>query len=95
MKYRIDKSFARDVDKLTDKAALKKLQDLIGNLDKAQTLREIVHLKKIEGFDSFYRVKIGDYRLGMEVSGKELVFIRFLHRKDIYRYFPKRGSRIR
>jgi mRNA-degrading endonuclease RelE of RelBE toxin-antitoxin system len=35
--------------------------------------------------------KIGDYRLGMEaVSNKEVVLIRFLHRKNIYRYFPKR-----
>jgi mRNA-degrading endonuclease RelE of RelBE toxin-antitoxin system len=37
-------------------------------------------------------VKVGDYRLGMEmVSNKEVTLRRFLHRKDIYRYFPKKG----
>lgn len=36
--------------------------------------------------------KIADYRLGIEaVSSKEVVFVSFLHRKDIYRYFPKKG----
>jgi len=33
-------------------------------------------------------VKIGDYRLGLKLSGNTLELIRFLHRKDIYRRFP-------
>jgi len=50
------------------------------------------HVKKIEGYKSYYRIKIGDNQLGMEaVSNKEVILLRFLHRKDIYRYFPKRG----
>jgi mRNA interferase RelE/StbE len=50
------------------------------------------YTKKIEGYETYYRIRIGDYRLGMEaISGREVVLLRFLHRKDIYRYFPKRG----
>ena len=37
-------------------------------------------------------MRIGGHRLGMEaIFNKEVVLLRFLHRKDIYRYFPKRG----
>ena len=92
MKLRIEKSFDRDVDRIKDKKILKKLRAFILTIENAQTIREIPHVKKIEGYESYYRIKIGDYRLGMErVSNKEIILIRFLHRKDIYRYFPKRG----
>jgi mRNA interferase RelE/StbE len=60
-------------------------------IENADTIQEIPHIKKIEGYESYYRMKVGDYRLGMElVSIREVVLLRFLHRKDIYRYFPKR-----
>jgi len=40
------------------------------------------------GGDRYYRIKIGDYRIGMTVEGNLVTLVRFLHRKDIYRYFP-------
>ncbi len=91
MKFRIERSFERDVDKIHDKKILKKLQSFISAIEEAASISEILHIKKIEGYVSFYRIKISDYRLGMEVlSNKEVVLVRFLHRKDIYRYFPRR-----
>ena len=92
MRFRIEKSFDRDVDRIKDKKVLRKLRTFISMIENADTIHEITHIKKIEGYESYYRMKVGDYRLGMEmVSNKEVVLIRFLHRKDIYRYFPKRG----
>lgn len=92
MKFRIERSFDRDVDRINDKKILKKLRSFISAIEEAASISAIPHIKKIEGYDSFYRIKIGDYCLGMEaLSNKEVVLVRFLHRKDIYRYFPKRG----
>jgi mRNA interferase RelE/StbE len=92
VKFRVERSFDRDVDRIKDKKVLRKLRTLISMMEKADTIHEITHIKKIEGYESYYRMKVGDYRLGMEmVSNKEAVLIRFLHRKDIYRYFPRRG----
>jgi mRNA interferase RelE/StbE len=88
---RIEKSFDRDVDRIRDRKLLKKLRAFISTIKNVDTIREIPHVKKIEGYESFYRIQIGDYRLGMEAfSNREVVLLRFLHRKDIYRYFPKR-----
>ena len=92
MKFRVEKSFDRDVDRIKDKKVLRKLRTFISLVENADTIHQITHIKKIEGYESYYRMKVGDYRLGMEmISNKEVVLIRFLHRKDIYRYFPKRG----
>ena len=52
------------------------------------TLDELKHIKKIEGYDCYYRLRIGDYRLGLKVMGDTVELIRFLHRRDIYRRFP-------
>ncbi len=91
MKLRIDKSFDKDIDKIRDKKLLRKVSTFILGLEKAETIHEIPQVKKIEGYDSFYRIKIGDYRLGIELAaGNEIILLRFLNRKDIYRYFPKR-----
>ena len=91
MKFRVERSFDRDVDKIRDKKLLKKIRSFISTIEEAASISGILHIRKIEGFDSFYRTKIGDYRLGMEaLSDKEVVLVRFLHRKDIYRYFPRR-----
>lgn len=91
MKFRVERSFDKDVDKITGKVLLQQLQAFILLIEKANNIREMHHIKKIEGYASFYRIKIGDYRIGMELTcDNEIVLMRFLHRKDIYRYFPKR-----
>ncbi len=91
MKFKVDKSFDRDIDKIKDKTVLKKIRKFISNIEEAKSLNDLLHIKKIEGYKQFYRIKIGDYRLGFEtLSNKEIVLIRFIHRKDIYKYFPKK-----
>ena len=91
MKFKIEKSFDRDVDRINDKRLLSNLRALISTIENADAVRDIPYIKKIEGYESYYRIKLGHYRLGMEVlSNREVVLLRFLHRKDIYRYFPKR-----
>ena len=91
MKFRLEKSFDRDVDRIKDKKLLRRIRTFISTIKNVDTIGEIPHIRKIEGFESYYRIKIGDYRLGIElVSNREVILVRFLHRKDIYRYFPKR-----
>lgn len=46
-------------------------------------------LKKLsEGSGEYYRLRVGDYRIGLEVEDEVVVFVRCLHRRDVYRYFP-------
>ncbi len=41
-----------------------------------------------KGESSYYRIRFGDYRIGIKIEDDLVIFIRALHRKDIYRYFP-------
>jgi mRNA interferase RelE/StbE len=51
-------------------------------------LAELNGVRKMEGYSNYYRIKLGEYRLGVKLEKSELELIRFLHRKDIYRRFP-------
>lgn len=91
MKFRVEKSFDRDVGKIKDIKLLRKVRDCIAQIENADKLAEILRIKKIEGYISFYRIKTGNYRLGIELStDNEIILRRFLHRKEIYRYFPNK-----
>ncbi len=80
-------SFLKDIKKLKDKNVKVSLK-LIINEFKNKQLCEIKGLKKLSGYEKYYRVKVGNYRLGLKIETNEIIFVRFLNRKDIYKYFP-------
>jgi len=84
-----EKSFSRDIDRLKHEKAIKKhLLELIEKIKKSSSLADLSSIKKIEGYKAYYRIRIGDYRLGIKVSENTIILIRFLHRREIYRKFP-------
>ena len=87
MKVLYAKTFSRDIG-IFKPGIKKKLLELLERLKTIDSLNELQGVKKIEGYASYYRLRIGDYRLGFKLSGDTLELIRFLHRRDIYRRFP-------
>jgi mRNA interferase RelE/StbE len=81
-------SFAKDLRAVTDKSILRRVRQLIEIVEKAQDPGEIGHLKKLRGGGNYFRVRVGDYRVGLRIEGDKVIFLRFLNRKEVYRYFP-------
>ena len=88
MKTAFRKSFTRDLKKLKDNDVLERVQRVIEEVEAATNLQEIGNLKKMSGTTIFYRIRIGDYRIGAAVEGDAIEFVRCLARRDLYRYFP-------
>lgn len=80
--------FYKDLDKIDNKKLAQKVIQIIENIEKATTLSEIKNLKKMQGFSICYRIKIGDYRIGLFYEINMIELARFVHRKDIYKLFP-------
>lgn len=89
MRIRYGKQFSRDLDdyRLEEKTK-KRLLTLLESIKAAQSTTDINNIRKIEGYSGYYRIRIGNYRLGLKVEKNQVELIRFLHRKDIYRRFP-------
>ena len=88
MKVAFRASFLRDLQNVTDKPLLERVKKTIEEAARAANLAELRNLKKLRGTRNYYRIRLGDYRLGLLLESDTLAFVRFLHRKDVYRYFP-------
>ena len=42
----------------------------------------------MRGYAGRYRIRIGDYRIGIEVNEDVIEVMRVLHRREFYNYFP-------
>ena len=54
----------------------------------ASSLRGIRGVEKLQAARNYYRIRIGDYRLGIKLEGNKVELVRFRQRRDIYRSFP-------
>jgi len=65
MKTEFKKTFEKDLRKLRDRALLNKIKSAIETVEAANTLEEVANLKKLQGVSGYFRIRIGDYRIGL------------------------------
>ncbi|NDJ16188.1 type II toxin-antitoxin system RelE/ParE family toxin [Myxacorys almedinensis] len=82
------KSFEKDLGKLRDADLLRKIQAVIEEAEAAVNLIDINNIKKLKADGNCYRIRVGNYRIGLVLDETGIVFVRVLHRKEMYRYFP-------
>jgi mRNA interferase RelE/StbE len=83
----ITRRFERDEDALGAEIS-DRIADIVEMVMAAETLSDIVGLKKMSGYQTAYRIRLGNYRLGIISDGTTVEFLRVLHRSKIYRFFP-------
>lgn len=88
MKVAFRQAFAKDLKKLCNQSLLDRIKSAIEVVETASSLNEVTGIKRLEGEDSYFRIRIGDYRVGLILLGDTVVFVRVIHRKEFYRYFP-------
>jgi mRNA interferase RelE/StbE len=88
MNVEFRKSFEKDLNNLRDESLLQRIQAVIEEVEAAENLGDVNNLKKLKADGNYYRIRVGDYRIGMAVNENIVIFVRVLHRKEVYRYFP-------
>jgi mRNA interferase RelE/StbE len=87
--FEFKKSFAKDLKKKAQATELRsRIREIIQEVNDAENISEIKNLKKLRAVNDYYRIRLGDYRMGLKIEHGTVIFVRFLHRKEIYRYFP-------
>ena len=89
MKIQFEKRFLKDIKLLKDKNLKEEILTIISQVENAKKLDEIKNLKKLKGFKNCYRIRTGDFRIGIYFQSNIIEFVVFGHRKSFYRYFPK------
>jgi len=83
------KSFLKDLAKLP-KHYREQIERLVfEEIPKLDNIFATLEIKKMKGYQSYYRIRVADYRIGCEVEeGSQIIFYRVKSRADIYKLFP-------
>ena len=88
MRAEVTSKFNKDISKLHDRKLILSVKSALQHIESAKTLSEIPNLKKMTGSANYFRIRVGEYRMGIYFSNNTVFVVRFLHRREIYRYFP-------
>ncbi|MEW6103298.1 MAG: type II toxin-antitoxin system RelE/ParE family toxin [bacterium] len=89
MKVLYRELFLKDLKKLRKQPIYEQIVEFaFTTLPKIKTLREVSGVKAMRRHPKRYRIRISNYRMGIEVKGDTIEIMRVLHRGEFYRYFP-------
>lgn len=89
MQVVFNKRFLKDLSDVPAKTRLKVEELVFQEIPACSTISQVKNLKKLKGYKEFYRIRFGDYRIGIKINDDStLSFERILHRKEIYKIFP-------
>lgn len=85
-------AFLKDLKKLKGQPIYDQVYHVVFEvLPEAKSLRDIPDVKHMVGYSRKYRIRLGDYRVGIEYDRQKVEVMRVLHRREFYRYFPGNG----
>jgi len=89
MNFETSKQFDKLVYKIKDKTIKTRLKIIIEKIAEAKSLDEISNLTAIVGYTGYYRIKFGDYRIGISLEENVVWFLYFGKRdENTYKKFP-------
>ena len=83
-----NKRFLKDLVSITEKDRNKIEHFAFDEILTFKNSSDILKLEKLSGFTQYYKIRFGNYRIGLKLIDEQLIFERVLHRKEIYKMFP-------
>jgi len=71
MNTQFKESFTKDLRKIRDKDLLNRAKAVIETVEQTQSLGQIPSLERLKGWSRYYRIRVGDYRIGLAVGKHE------------------------
>jgi len=84
----LKKVFLKDLASLPSRVRGQVEQFVFQEMPGTDSVQAVGKIEKMQGYAGYYKIRFGDYRVGMKVEGRNVTFERVLHRKEIYRKFP-------
>ena len=92
MKWKTEykKTFLKELHRLPATIQQKIETIVFKELPETENPYRLGYVEKMTGYSDKYKIRIGDYRIGITLDKKNYLIIveRVANRKEIYRYFP-------
>ncbi|SHK08893.1 mRNA interferase RelE/StbE [Tangfeifania diversioriginum] len=89
MKVEFSKSFDKQTSRIKDKKLLHKMREVIRKVMECDSFAELTNIKPLTGYPGYYRIRLGNYRIGISLEG-DTVWFHFFGKRDesTYKKFP-------
>ena len=89
MKVEFSKSFDKQTSHIRDKKLSGRVRAVIRKVMDCNSLPEVPNLKPLTGYPGYYRIRTGQYRIGISLEG-DTVWFHFFGKRDesTYKKFP-------
>jgi mRNA interferase RelE/StbE len=89
MELHFTKTFLKDLAKVQPVKRRKQIEEFVFEImPLSLSLESLGLVEKMTGYENFYKIRFGDYRIGLNKTSTQIELIRVLHRKEIYKVFP-------
>ncbi len=89
MQVTYTKTFLKDLAKVTPVKRRQQIEKFVfEDLSLITSLEISGNIEKMTGYKNHYKVRFGDYRVGILKSNNTIELQRVLNRKEIYKFFP-------
>ncbi len=89
MQVTYTKTFLKDLAKVVPVKRRKQIEKFVfEDLPVLSSIENAGNVEKMTGYKNHYKVRFGDYRVGIFKNNSTLELQRVLNRKEIYKFFP-------
>ena len=88
MKVEYLSKFSKDLDDIKSKSTKNSILKIIFEVQNASSQKDIKNIKKLKGYKYAFRIRSGQFRVGVFIEKGTIQFARIKHRKEIYKLFP-------
>lgn len=88
MKVEYSKKFLKELAAVPGDIRSKIESFVFEELVSTSSIYEIGKVEKMKGYDGFYKVRFGNYRLGLVIENEIVTVKTVMHRREIYKFFP-------
>lgn len=88
MKVLYSRKFLKELSQIPSKERTKIEKFVFEVIPQLNNISESYKIESMKEYKNYYKVRFGDYRIGLKTEENLIILERVLHRKEIYRYFP-------
>ena len=89
MKLIYSKTFLKDLAKVVPVKRRVQIEEFVfEELPKFSSIEAVGNFEKMRGYRGYYKIRFGDFRIGVFSNDATVELKRVLNRKEIYKFFP-------
>ncbi|MGM0531665.1 MAG: type II toxin-antitoxin system RelE family toxin [Bacteroidota bacterium] len=94
VEIKVNKKFLKELAALPVKTRQKAEKLTFEEIPSCKNINDIPNIQKLSGYKNYYRIRLGQYRIGLRYEENTLIFERIMHRGKIFTNISHKKSTV-